>query len=82
MINFKANDERIIIFGGVGTIETKLPIVISTEIPVLNYYVVLNTNTLEWYHGVPNSLDRVPYVGHTATLINGFMFVAFGKYFF
>jgi hypothetical protein len=78
LINFKANDDRIIIFGGVGRVETKLPIIISNDIPVLNYYVVLDTNTLKWYHGVANSLDRVPYIGHTATLIDNFMFIAFG----
>ncbi|GBC06262.1 hypothetical protein RclHR1_06710012 [Rhizophagus clarus] len=73
------NDDRIIIYGGVGNIVTILPIVISTDVPVLNYYVVLDTNTLEWHHSVANSLDRAPYKGHTATLINGLMFIAFGS---
>ncbi|GBB90349.1 hypothetical protein RclHR1_17290002 [Rhizophagus clarus] len=72
------NDSRIIIFGGAGSIDNTLPIVISTDVPVLNYYEVLDTNTLEWYHGVANSLDGVPYKGHTATLIDDLMFIAFG----
>jgi hypothetical protein len=80
--NFKANDNRIIIFGGAGSSQTKLPISTSSDLPVLDYYVVLDVNTLEWYHGNANSLERVPYIGHTATLIDDFMFIAFGKYFF
>ncbi|GBB90350.1 hypothetical protein RclHR1_17290003 [Rhizophagus clarus] len=61
-------DNRIIVFGGID----------SLELPVENYYVVLNTKTLEWYHG-NESITGAPYRGHTATFYNNYMFVAFGQ---
>ncbi|GBC09642.1 hypothetical protein RclHR1_00900028 [Rhizophagus clarus] len=62
------NDNRIIVFGGVNS---------SLTMPVENYYVVLNTKTLEWYHGNGNIIGA-PYKGHTATYHDDYMFIAFG----
>ncbi|RIA81752.1 hypothetical protein C1645_836478 [Glomus cerebriforme] len=62
------NDNRIILFGGVNGLT-----------PVKNYYVVLNVKTLEWYHGNGSLSTRAPYRGHTATLYNDYMFIAFGQ---
>ncbi|RIA81751.1 hypothetical protein C1645_836477 [Glomus cerebriforme] len=74
------NDNRIVIFGGVGSIQTEWPIQISTDTPVQNYYVVLNLNTSEWYNGAKiNEINGAPYRGHTATLVDGYMFIAFGN---
>ena len=48
-------------------------------LPIENYYVVLNIKTLEWYHG-NKIITGAPYRGHTATLYNDYMFIAFGMY--
>ena len=69
-MNLKANDKRIIVFGGAQ---------VNTELPVNNYYVVLDTKTLEWYHGKEDLSTRAPFKHHTATLYSDFMFIAFGK---
>ncbi|GES73184.1 hypothetical protein GLOIN_2v1632718 [Rhizophagus clarus] len=62
------NDNRIIVFGGANAL----------QLPVENYYAVLNTKTLEWYHG-NESIVGAPYRGHTATFYNNYMFIAFGQ---
>ncbi|RIA81748.1 hypothetical protein C1645_744279 [Glomus cerebriforme] len=62
------NDKRIILFGGV-----------NGRIPVENYYVVLDVKTFVWYHGNENLSTKAPYRGHTATLYNDYMFIAFGQ---
>jgi hypothetical protein len=43
--------------------------------------VVLDTKTFEWYHGTEVVSTRAPYMQHTATLYNDYMFIAFGKVF-
>jgi hypothetical protein len=47
--------------------------------PVKNYYVVLDTNTLEWHLGNGYISSQAPFKGHTASLYNNYMFIAFGK---
>ena len=69
MFNLKANDKRVIVFGGAQ---------LNLSLPVKDYYVVLNTKTLEWYHGKEDPSTRAPFRRHTATLYNDYMFVAFG----
>ena len=71
MLNLKANDKRIIVFGGAQG---------QLWLPVNNRYVVLDLKTLEWYHGKEDPSTRAPFRYHTATLYNDYMFVAFGKY--
>src|SRR5436190_4177279 len=63
---------RIIIFGGTQA---------NIEMPVNNRYVVLNTKTLEWYHGKEDPSTRAPFRHHTTTLYNDYMFIGFGKYY-
>ncbi|RIA87928.1 hypothetical protein C1645_739757 [Glomus cerebriforme] len=63
------NDNRIVIFGGAQ---------VTIEKPVKNRYVVLDTKTFEWYHGNEDPIIRAPFKHHTATLINDYMFIAFG----
>ncbi|RIA99403.1 hypothetical protein C1645_730859 [Glomus cerebriforme] len=63
-------NNRIIIFGG---------IVNGNNQPVNNYYVVLNIKSLEWYHGNTNLSTIAPFMGHTATLVDDYMFIAFGN---
>ncbi|PKK66038.1 hypothetical protein RhiirC2_785318 [Rhizophagus irregularis] len=46
---------------GAGKIKITLPIPIS-----------LDMNTLEWYYGIVNSLNKVSCMGHIATLIDDF----------
>jgi hypothetical protein len=67
----KANDRRIIVFGGAD---------ITTKHPAETYYEVLDVNTFRWYHSNKDIYIEAPYKGHTATLIENYMFIAFGKY--
>ena len=67
----KANDKRIVIFGGGGGFNEAN--VYDNTIPVKNRYVVLNTETLEWYHGDKKPQNEAPFRRHTATLYNDYM---------
>ena len=71
-MNLKANDKRIILFGGAQ---------LNNNLPVNNRYVVLNIKTLEWYHGKEDLSIRAPFRHHTATLYKDYMFISFGKYY-
>ena len=53
---------------------------VNLGLPVKSFYVVLDTKTLEWYHGKEDPSTRVPFKHHTANLYNDYMFIAFGKY--
>ena len=76
IFNLIAKDYRIIIFGGIGGFPTND----SGLIPVNVYYVVLDTRTFEWYHGTEDVSLMAPYVGHTASIYNDYVFIAFGKW--
>ena len=54
---------------------------VDLNLPVKNYYVVLDTKTSEWYHGKSDVQPGTPFRGHTATLYNDYMFIAFGEYY-
>ena len=69
ILNLIAKDYRIIVFGGIGI----------SGIPVKAYYVVLDTRTFEWYHGIEDVSQRAPFAGHTASIYNDYMFIAFGE---
>ena len=69
-----AKDYRIIIFGGGGGNG-------NFRLPVKNFYVVLDTKTFEWYHGKEDISTKAPFRGHTASIYNDYMFIAFGKCF-
>ena len=68
-----AKDYRIIIFGGIGGFSNYV------ALPVKIYYVILDTRTFEWYHGTEDVSLMAPYVGHTASIYNDYVFIAFGK---
>jgi hypothetical protein len=59
------------VFGGVQ---------VDLNLPVKNYYVVLDTKALEWYHGKEDPSTRAPFTFHTANIYNDYMFIAFGTY--
>ncbi|CAB4373938.1 unnamed protein product [Rhizophagus irregularis] len=42
------------------------------------YYEVLDVNTYKWYHSNKDIYIRAPYKGHTATLVDDHMLIAFG----
>jgi hypothetical protein len=67
----KANDRRIILFGGADY---------TTKHPAGTYYEVLDTKTYQWHHNNNGISLRAPYKGHTATLVDDYMFIAFGNY--
>ncbi|GBB86472.1 hypothetical protein RclHR1_01290016 [Rhizophagus clarus] len=60
---------RIIVFGGADY---------TTKNPAGTYYEVLDVNTYQWYHSYKDIDFGVPYKGHTATLVDDYMFIAFG----
>ncbi|CAB4483524.1 galactose oxidase, partial [Rhizophagus irregularis] len=62
-------DRRIILFGGADY---------TTKHPADSYYEVLNVNTYEWYHSNKDTYLGAPYKGHTATLVDDYMFISFG----
>lgn len=45
---------------------------IKITLPILPIPISPDMNTLEWYYGIVNSLNKVSCIGHIATLIDDF----------
>ncbi|KAF0408745.1 galactose oxidase [Gigaspora margarita] len=66
---FKTSDKRIIIFGGV-----------NEDLEVFGDLWILDIETYQWSTGNISNPNNLTLCGHTATLVDNYMIVAFGVY--